>query len=245
MSERGFVQPIASALHALKRMPSLVVWAILIVVEIASRAMLRIILPDPSLSSLLMVEPVFAVVRALIGGVLTFYLARTLVAPNTRHARPLYGRFVGLFVASGLITWLISGIGRVVIFAGEPSQFMMTYGSILVGSFGAIVTFAFLVRMLTAAAGSLEPRLGGTLAFAFREGWSAYVWYTICAILFPVLMVYTFHNVLGPGNEANDLPGNFLQSVITGTGSVLQYLLAVVVARCTLPDARRLAETFA
>lgn len=244
MTENGFFAPIGSASYLLKRMPGLVAWAVLIAVAMASRAVLASSLADGDVRNMLMLQPVLALVPALIGGMLTFFVARAFIAPHTADARPLYGPFVGLFVAAGLIGWLTSSVGRVAIFANEPSQFMMTYGSVFIGSLGAIVTFPFLVRMLTAAAGSREPGLGDTVGFVVREGWCAYVWYATCAILFPALMVYTFANVLGPGNEANDLPGNFVQSAITGTGRALQYMLAVSVAIWSLPDAGRVAETF-
>jgi hypothetical protein len=192
-----------------------------------------------------MIETALAFVPVLIGALLGFFLARTLIASPSVYLKPLYGRFLGFTIAASLVAWLISTTGRVAIFTSEPSQFMSTYGSILVGSIASIATFPFLVRALTAAAGMEEPRLGGIVSFAFGEGWSVYFWYAICAILFPVLMVFTFANMLDSGNQANFLPGNAFQSVITGSGSLLKYLLALVLAQATIPDGRRLAETFA
>jgi hypothetical protein len=249
MAENGFFQPLVAVFGLLKRGSSLVTWALLIALAMATRvlalAMATGVKAKYGASGLVLEQMGLTLAAVFVGAMLAFFLARMLVAVRVGRVRPLYGPFIGLFIARFFIDRIITGIGRVFILLNGRSSFMMTYGSMLLGSLGAILTFPFLVRILTAGAGAREPRFGGTMTFAFDEGRFAYVRYAICAIVFPILMVYTFANILPSGNQANDLPGNFLQSVITGTGTLLEYLLAVVVAQWTLPSEQGLAETFA
>jgi len=248
LTEDGFVTPIAAALALLRRAPSLLVWLILIAVATGSRALLAQAYSGRiDASQLLALQAISTFAPVLIDGALLFFLARTLVARQAGGASPLFARFLGVFIAAFFIDWMILAIGRFAIFfGGGSSRFMMTYGSVLVGSLGMIATFPFLVRTLTAAAGSEAPKLPGIVALSFGEERYAYVWYATCAIFFPVLMVYAFANVLPSGNQANDLPGNLLQSVITGTGGLLRYLLAAVVGMHAVSRGEKsLAETFA
>ena len=245
MTEGGFFQPMAAALELLRRVSAILTWVLLIGMAVALRALVALPHKPADVSTLLILELIATWGAALISAGLIFALARTLIAPQAAAPRPLYARFVGLVVAYGVINRAVSGIGRTLIFFNDLGQFARTYGSVLLGSFISIVTFPFLVRALSAAAGLEAPRLGGMVAFAFDQGRFAYLWYALCAILFPVLMVYTFEHLLAAGSQANALPGNFVQSAITGTGGVIHYMLAVVVARWTIPDTRQLAETFA
>lgn len=246
MRNSTFLQPIVAALALAPRWPSIVAWMALFAVAIGSRALQTQLNNEADIRDAIVFSILWMRVgTALVAGVLVFFLGRALLAPQTGHARPLYLRFIGLLLLIGLISWFISGAGSLAIFSGEPSQWMMTYGSILVGSAASIVTFPFFVRMLGTAAGAAEPRLGRTWGFVFDEAFIAWVWYAVCAVAFPVLMVFAFANLLAQGNEANALPGNLMQSAITATGGLLQYLLAIVVAQWAIPGWRREAEAFA
>jgi len=246
-----FFRPMVSALALCGRGPSLVAWATLIAVAAATRASLVAAAAAAGeagrthdFSNYIEMQLLIAFVPTLIAGALMFFLARALIAPQTGHAQPLYGRFLGLFVATRAIDRLIAGAGTAMIFLGMRTPFMTTYGSVMVGSLASIVTLPFLVRSLAAAAGASEPRLGGITGFVFDEGRSIYAWYAAVSLLFPLVMVYAFADILGPGT-ANDLPGNLVQSAIIGTGGLLRYLLAIVAARWAIPGEQRLAETFA
>jgi hypothetical protein len=241
VSGSGLFAPIAAALALVPRWQSAVSWAVIVAMASTVRATV-LSMSDPS--SVGVASLALGLASALILAALTFFLARTFLAPQTAHARPLYLRTIGLFALMYFLQMFVSLAGTVVVFANDPSPFMMTYGSVLVGSLGEIVVFPILVRVMTASAGAEEPRLAATLAFVLAHGRYAYLWYVICAAVFSSLMVFTFANLLGPGNQANALAGNVLQSAITGTGDLLQLLLAIVVARWAIPGWQSQAAVF-
>lgn len=245
MRNNAFFQPIVLALAFALRWPSIVAWLVLVGVAMGMRAAQAQLFEAAGAPNLALLSLVTGMVPALVGAVLAFFLARALLAPQTGHANPLYWRFIGLFLLISTINWFVSIAGAFAIFSSERSQFMMTYGSVLVGPIGSILLFPVFVRMIATAAGAMEPRLGRTWAVAFDEGRAAYLWYAVCAVAFPVLMVFTFANLLPHSNEANALPGNLAQSAITGTGGLLRYLLAIVVAQWAIPGWARQVEAFA
>jgi hypothetical protein len=229
----------------MRRTPSLIAWVVLVAMAAGTRAIRTSMVPAAGYGNIVVVQLLLTFVSVAVGGLLVFLLGRALLASHTGHARPLYGRFIGLFVTSSLLTGFITTTAAVIIFAGVPTPFMATYGSILVGSLAAILVFPIVVRNMAAAAGSPEPKLPGMIGFDLADGRFAYAWYALCAIVFPAMVVFTFANLLPSDNTANQLPANIVQSLITGTGALLRYLVAIVAARGATPGMRQQAEAFA
>jgi hypothetical protein len=245
LAEGAFLRPIVAALSWAVRWPAIFAWIVLIAVATGTRALQTRAYADVAAADFALGSGLASIGTIVVNAALFLFLARIFLAPSFGRARPLYLRWLGLYLLSVAIVWFIMTAGTLAIFSGNPSQFMMTYGTTIVGALGAIVVFPIVVRSFAAAAGLDEQRLGKTWAFAFQEGRYAYFWYAACAVLFPILMVFTFVNLLPQGGEANALPGNVIQSTITATGSLLTMLLAIVAAQRTAPGPQHQAQVFA
>lgn len=228
----------------LKRAPALVSWTVLFAMEATARSV-QIEAVSTGASTAITARLLLTFTGGLIGGLLIFFLARTLLAPPSARFRPQYGQFGGLVIAVFVTEWLLGSIARTVIILNAQSRPMVIYGSVLAMALPKLLTFPFLVRALIAGAGYEEPRLGGVAQFSFAQARSAYLWYAMCTLVFPALLAFAFANFSDGHNRPNDLSGNLLQSLITSTGILLRYLLAIVVAKWMMPSKQRLAETFA
>ena len=131
MSRSPLLAPLLEALALVPRWQSAVAWAALVVTAAVMRATVLASATVP-FSGLAGLVPGLALV--LILGAMTFFLARSFVAPHAGRARPFYLRATGLYIVTCIAEWFVSLIGTVIVFASNPSSFMMTYGSVLVGS---------------------------------------------------------------------------------------------------------------
>jgi hypothetical protein len=238
------IRPLRGAIGLALRPPSLVAW--LVVLSMATG--LRAFRTRPNID----IEPLASiwlgllmfVGPALISAIIIFALSRTLLDDAAGYGRPLYGRFVGLYVLAVIVVEFLSFAGTIAVFSSGPSETLLVYGSPFVGSLASIAVFPLFVRCFATAAGIEEPRLGSVWSFVFDQGKWVYFWYAVCSFGFNLLGPFTFVNLL-PAGEGNDLPGNLIQSAIAATAQILRSMLDIVAVKMVATGRQEDVEVFA
>lgn len=238
------VRPLQDALGRAFSPAGLTAWLCLVVMFAGTRALLVQMYANVTSPTFLWLNVAVSIGPMVLIALAIFFLARALLSEASGYGRPMYLSFLGLVVLWNLVVGIVSFMGTFAVFASDPSPFVMTYGSPLVGTLGAIAVFPLVVRTFATAAGIAEPRLGSVWAFAFGDGRRAYLWYAAITLATNILGPFAFANVFAAG-QGNELLGNLVQSAISGTGQLLRFMLAVGVVWVMASGWRREAEVFA
>jgi hypothetical protein len=222
--------PVRDAIGLALRRPSLVAWFFVLAMAAGVRSFRTQARVDMDSATSVWLNLLVYFGPIMMSAIVIFFLARALLSETAGYGRPLYGRFVGLYVLAVILVELLDLAGTIAIFSGGPSPALLLYGSPLVGSLASVAVFPFFVRCFATAAGIEEPRLGAVWSIVFDDGKWVYVWYAVCAVGLNLLGVFVFANLL-PAGEGNDLPGNLIQSVIAATAQILRSMLDIVAVK--------------
>ena len=239
----AFFMPLRSALRLALRWPPLLVWLIAFGMGSAiSAAVAQYFFEmDP-------IEQVWFGILATIGpivvsGILIFFLARTLLTDAAGYGRPLYLRFVGLYLFAAVALELIDAVTSMALLSQVESRTPLLYASPVVGAVANFAVFPMFVRSFAAAAGVEEPRLSAVWSFVFVGGRYAYFWYVACTIGLNFLSVLVFAYL--PAGPGDGLARGLIQSAIAATGQVVRSMLDIVTVRMVARGWRDDVEVFA